>query len=462
MPKNKKKIKTGRGGSTPSHLRAHSGDDNSELNADENASTISNASTNMSYQDLDLDESGVKSKAPEDVMEKIDDLDAQINRCLDGLLEKGFKEREDSLKLLKKIFSNKYLVDHLVDKRFTLTESLLRCLKRGKLSEQLLAADVIMLTFIQLGYVTSDVSAFLTESKPILIEIIDDEKQEPELRAACAKAYGIAIFITNESSSEVILSLDKLETLFAMSYAKGDGSLRTNISPKIYELNSTALSIWCLLLCIMPLSFLNKVSQKHMRHFQDFLNSPDVDLRIVSGETIALLFELATLDFHSELKYFEDDVLIETLKNLANDSAKYRSKKDKKQQRSSFRDILKTIEEGEFDGQTIKFGTETLFLDNWVKRKEYETFRDILGPGMNSHLQENDFIRDMFDLGAPLLVNDAAKKANLSGMSRFQKAQFNKEQFRNRTKSMNKKRENKGNVSSTNLDVDGNLNEELS
>jgi hypothetical protein len=139
---------------------------------------------------------------------------------------------------------------------------LLRCLKRGKLGEQLLAADVIMLTFIQLGYVTSDVSAFLTESKPILIEIIDDEKQEPELRAACAKAYGIAIFITNESSSEVILSLDKLETLFAMSYAKGDGSLRTNISPKIYELNSTALSIWCLLLCIMPLSFLNKVSQK--------------------------------------------------------------------------------------------------------------------------------------------------------------------------------------------------------
>ena len=34
--------------------KGHSGDDNSELNADENASTISNASTNMSYQDLDL------------------------------------------------------------------------------------------------------------------------------------------------------------------------------------------------------------------------------------------------------------------------------------------------------------------------------------------------------------------------------------------------------------------------
>ena len=198
-----------------------------------------------------------------------------------------------------------------------------------------------------------------------------------------------------------------------------------------------------------------------MKHFQDFLKSPDVDLRIVSGETIALLFELATLDFHSDLKSFEDDDLIEILKNLANDSAKYRSKKDKKQQRSSFRDILKTIEEGEFDGQTIKFGTETLFLDNWVKRKEYETFRDILSTGMNVHLQENDFIRDMFDLGAPLINTDSSRKANLSGMSRFQKAQFNKEQFRNRTKSMNKKRENKGNVSANNLDNESNLNDDL-
>jgi hypothetical protein len=119
-----------------------------------------------------------------------------------------------------------------------------------------------MLTFIQFGYLSNDVNAFLNESKPILIEIIDDEKREPELRAACAKAYGLAMFIVNESSIEIVASLDKLESLFSMSYAKGDGTLRTNIAPNIYDLNSTALSIWCLLLCVMPISFLNKVSQK--------------------------------------------------------------------------------------------------------------------------------------------------------------------------------------------------------
>ena len=45
-------VKTGRGSATASNSK--SDDNNSEFNADENASTISNASTNMSYQqDLD-------------------------------------------------------------------------------------------------------------------------------------------------------------------------------------------------------------------------------------------------------------------------------------------------------------------------------------------------------------------------------------------------------------------------
>lgn len=133
----------------------------------------------------------------------------------------------------------------------------------------------------------------------------------------------------------------------------------------------------------------------------------------------------------------------ELLNNLANDSAKYRSKKDKKQQRSSFRDILKTIEEGDFETQTIKFGAENLFLDNWIRRKQYETLRECLGPGMNVHLQENEFVRDLFDLGAPLLNTDSNRKLNTASMNHMQKTQFNREQFRNRTKSMNKKRENK-------------------
>lgn len=454
MPKQKKKQKTARNAAGGSNNK--SGDDNSEFNADENASTISNASTNMSYQnDLDsVEDSMLKiSKSSEETPEKIDDYEEKIDKCLDGLLEKGFKEREAALQLLKKMFLNRYIIDLLDNKRFTLTESLLKSLKRGKFNEQLLALDVIMLTFIQFGILSSEVISFLTDAKQILVEIMEDEKVDPDVRASCAKAYALAVFITNEASYDIVGVLDKLEAIFSSSYAKGDGTLRT-FTPKVYDFHSTALSSWSLLLCIMPISYVTKATQKHLVHFVDLLKSPDVDLRIVAGETIALLFELAQCDPQSDLKCFEDEGLFDTLKNLANDSAKYRSKKDKKQQRSSFRDILKTIEEGEFESQQIKFGSECLYLDNWVRRKEYETFRDILCSGLNAHLQQNEFIREMFDLGAPILGSEASRKSIQSGMSRHQRTQFNKEQFRNKTKSMNKRREIKDNIASGDFDED--------
>jgi hypothetical protein len=74
---------------------------------------------------------------------------------------------------------------------------------------------------------------------------------------------------------------------------------------------------------------------------------------------------------------------------------------------------------------------------------------------MNVHLQENEFIRDLFDLGAPLLNTDSNRKLNLASMNHMQKTQFNREQFRNRTKSMNKKRETKDAIGgSTGVDDD--------
>jgi len=447
MPKQKKKfdkkLKTGRGAAATNK----SGDDNSEFNADENASTISNASTNMSYQnDLDsVEDSTIKvGKSTDEIVEKIDDYEEKIDKCLDGLLEKGFKEREAALNLLKKMFLSKYLIDMLDNKRYTLTDGLLKCLKRGKSNEQILACEVMMLTLIEIGILSEDVSSFLSDTKQILTEHMDDEKCDADVRAACAKVYALTVFINNDPSYDNVGVLNKLETIFALSYCKGDGSVR-NFTPKVYDLHSSTLSSWSMLLCIMPLSYVTKATQKHLVHLTELLKSLDVDLRIAAGETIALLFELAQCDPQGDLKCFEDESLFDTLKALMNDSAKHRSKKEKKQQRASFRDILKTIEDGEFDSQTIKFGSEKLYIDNWVRRKQYDAFREILCTGMNVHLQQNEFIREMFDLGAPILASEASRRSVAAGMTRHQRTQFNKEQFRNKTKFMNKRREIKEN-----------------
>ena len=48
-----------------------------------------------------------------------------------------------------------------------------------------------------------------------------------------------------------------------------------------------------------------------------------------------------------------DDLCME-LKKLSTECNKYRAKKDRRQQRSSFRDILNSVESGEFTKQRIR------------------------------------------------------------------------------------------------------------
>ena len=58
---------------------------------------------------------------------------------------------------------------------------------------------------------------------------------------------------------------------------------------------------------------------------------------------------------------------------LAKDSAKYRSKKERKEQKSSFRDILKTIEEDQEFYEKVAFSKrETLEITSWSMKKQYD------------------------------------------------------------------------------------------
>ena len=70
----------------------------------------------------------------------------------------------------------------------------------------------------------------------------------------------------------------------------------------------------------------------------------------------------------------ELDSLISKLKQLATDCSKSRSKKDRKEQRSSFREILRGVEEGDPPNEKVKFGPEVLYLDCWYKKIQYEWF----------------------------------------------------------------------------------------
>lgn len=80
-----------------------------------------------------------------------------------------------------------------------------------------------------------------------------------------------------------------------------------------------------------------------LNRLRELLESPHLDVRLSAGEALAVIFELGR-DFASDYEQSWSLDLIEILKELATDSNKYRAKKDRKQQRANFRDILHYIE----------------------------------------------------------------------------------------------------------------------
>lgn len=82
---------------------------------------------------------------------------------------------------------------------------------------------------------------------------------------------------------------------------------------------------------------------RSLEQLSELLESPHLDVRMSAGEALALIFELGRMESDDFAEDFAMD-LTDTLKQLATDSHKYRAKKDRKQQRATFRDILQFIE----------------------------------------------------------------------------------------------------------------------
>lgn len=46
-----------------------------------------------------------------------------------------------------------------------------------------------------------------------------------------------------------------------------------------------------------------------------------------------------------------------------------------------------TLQGGECEEESVRFGLEVLYVDSWARRRVYAAFKDVLGSGMHHHLQ---------------------------------------------------------------------------
>lgn len=397
MPKGKRKNK-----GPLLKLKGETSDEDSNF---DNASIITGFSDNRSILEEEPDQPDEATQ--EEIFEE------KLKEALDGLSEKSSQRRLQCLESISNGFLKKIVPDFINDRRLTITDAIEKCLKKGRGQEQSSAATLAILVCFQLGDIAYDMRKSLG---PLLQALSRDQSVQVQARAKCCCALGLISFLAGSELNDIVEPMQSLESIFSGSYLKGNGAVPI-ISSEEANLHAAALSSWSLLLTLLSpgdvYTFMSSTQDNHTEYLpqieklEELLDSSSLEVRMAAGECICLAYELGR-DYDSDFEMDNLDSLCETLKQLANDSHKYRAKKDRKTQRSSFREILHFIEDDVTPDIQVKFGQEMLLLDTWCRKKQYDTICSVLGSGMNYHLSENKLLREIFELGEKVSTMSSA------------------------------------------------------
>jgi len=204
---------------------------------------------------------------------------------------------------------------------------------------------------------------------------------------------------------------------------------------KLEPVIAAAVRSWTLLLSIAPNTSIPPLMHSLLPVLNGLLERAEMSVRIPVGQALALLFELARETDEDLLDSSDSAVAYDLIQQLATESNRYTARKDRNQQRACFRDFLQTLQDGSVPERGVKMGKEVLMLDSWAKLVQYSAFRDLLGSGMNTHLQGNDLLREVFQLGPPPVPSVESKAA------RQERKYYNAALAKHRTQSRGKQRD---------------------
>ncbi|XP_071522774.1 interferon-related developmental regulator 1 [Panulirus ornatus] len=343
---------------------------------------------------------------------EMETYEQKVREAMDLALEKSVHTRTNALTALTTALQKRVLLPFLLDHRQTICDLVERSLRKGRGPEQVAAARLASLLILSLSQMPEAEEVYKT-LEPVLNITLTDPSGSLAGRQECAFTLGISAFLACHDLADVTSAMNILHSVFAGSLPKGNGEL-PNHQPAVTALHTAALSAFCLLMCLISPTSVYSMANKLMREMFDLLGCKDVDLRIQAGEAVALLYEAARL--HDDDYYWNrEGELCSALKDLATDSHKFRAKKDRKQQRASFRDVVRTVEEGELPCETVTVGPQhqrqELLLDTWSLKLQYSSLCRVLAQGLSTHITFNVGVRDLFSLGPPPMQLDRSAAA---------------------------------------------------
>ena len=378
----------------------------------------------------------------DNVVEKYEE---KLMAAIENASEKSQQTRTQALQLMNEIFMHHCMTDFVDDRRATIMDVIEKSLKRGKGQEQALAARMGALLLIQLQ---GDEEVVKTLA-PLLQHTALDATASSDARAKACQSLALLHFLGGDDIGDLITLCHTFEGIFAASYLKGDNTPST-ATADAGTFHAAALGAWALLLTLIPSGDVISLVETNQilasfKSLMGLLQSQHLEVRMSSGEAIALLLERGRAHDEEFLEEYIDS-LVETTKLLATDSQKFRAKRDRKQQRATFRDVLHYVEEEISPEIAIQVGNglnkEQLILDTWAVSHQYNSICNALGSGMNIHLLENDFLRDVFQMGIKVDPTTAAA----SKLSKNEKRAIQAASFKARTITRGKNRDKRSAV----------------
>lgn len=425
-------------------------DDNDSIPFNDNVSVASLTSSGSLARLDEMAGGGGGSDPSADAAEELSQeelFEDKLREAIDLATQKSANGRAAALQAIAKAFVKKYTPEFVEDRRLTLTDVIERALRKGKCAEQVAAANLAVLVCLQLGPTDAAEDTY-KELKSTFLTMMADPTGNAKVRAAVATALGSCCFLAGGEMEECVTLMESFEKVFSRSYTTsrgGGGSPSAHASQPQQEhgsdvlaLHTAALSAWTLLLTLLPPAKAFAISQSHLSYLCGLLDSSDVELRIAAGEAIAILFEDAWAHDEDAMCDAAEEIAPK-LQELSKDSHKYRSKKDRKEQRSSIRDVLRTVEDGESYFERLKINArESLEIDSWDKKRQYDALCKSLSSGMNLHLTENELVREVFELG-PVVPLGTANENNKP--SKHERLQAHNAAFKCRTQTRLKNRD---------------------
>ncbi|KAG1380929.1 hypothetical protein G6F61_003626 [Rhizopus arrhizus] len=339
----------------------------------------------------------------------------KMNQALDNLSENRTSTREENLETIVNLFSCHHVSSHIENR----LEEILGLLKKstskhGSVKEACLAAKATALTFVNLDDISEgDGDDLYRRILPTLRNSIKDS-EEVEIKMNCLQTLAL---ITYTSASEIDI---RLVRDYVFDFIETDGAdfnvdgLSTNEKD---SLMTEALKSYGILFSasfsegLVDFNVLWDEVEKVMPVHEMLLESSDKDIRIAAGENIALIFEIvhiftSTDENGEEYSEDEDEVekpeydnmyeLVRTLKDLSVESSKRRAKSDRAEQKSVFRDIVKSVEENIKPVEELKIGGKIILFRGWGKILILNAFRRVLGQGLQHHLKTNMMLKQIF------------------------------------------------------------------